>query len=39
MSAYHFHRVFKSVTGLSPRSYVLARRAQRLSASCAGEAA
>jgi len=31
MSAYHFHRVFKSVTGLSPRSYVLARRAQRLS--------
>ncbi len=31
MSAYHFHRVFKSVTGLSPRAYVLARRAQRLS--------
>jgi AraC family transcriptional regulator, regulatory protein of adaptative response / methylated-DNA-[protein]-cysteine methyltransferase len=31
LSAYHFHRVFKSVTGLSPRAYVLARRAQRLS--------
>jgi AraC family transcriptional regulator of adaptative response/methylated-DNA-[protein]-cysteine methyltransferase len=31
LSAYHFHRVFKSVSGLSPRAYVLARRAQRLT--------
>ena len=30
MSAYHFHRVFKATTGLSPRAYALAHRAQRV---------
>src|SRR5258708_9287160 len=30
LTAYHFHRAFKSVTGLSPRAYVLARPPQRL---------
>jgi AraC family transcriptional regulator, regulatory protein of adaptative response / methylated-DNA-[protein]-cysteine methyltransferase len=29
-SRFHFHRVFKSVTGLTPHEYVVARRAQRL---------
>lgn len=29
-SRFHFHRVFKSVTGLTPQAYVAARRAQRL---------
>ena len=30
MSRYHFHRVFKSATGLTPRAYAAARRAQRV---------
>ena len=30
MSRFHFHRVFKSVTGLTPNAYVVARRAQRV---------
>ena len=30
MSPHHFHRVFKSVTGLTPKAYALARRAQRM---------
>jgi len=30
MSAYHFHRVFKSVTGLTPKAYADAHRAQKL---------
>ena len=29
MSAWHFHRVFKSVTGLTPRAYAQAQRARR----------
>lgn len=29
-SAYHFHRVFKAVTGLTPREYALAHRAKRV---------
>jgi AraC family transcriptional regulator of adaptative response/methylated-DNA-[protein]-cysteine methyltransferase len=29
MSAWHFHRVFKSVTGLTPRAYAQARLAER----------
>ena len=30
MSPYHFHRVFKSVTGLTPKAYAAAHRAGRL---------
>ncbi|MGB3437639.1 MAG: Ada metal-binding domain-containing protein [Actinophytocola sp.] len=35
-SRFHFHRVFKAVTGLTPHSYVAACRAQRLRAELAG---
>jgi AraC family transcriptional regulator of adaptative response/methylated-DNA-[protein]-cysteine methyltransferase len=30
MSPYHFHRVFKAVTGLTPRAYAAAHRASRV---------
>jgi AraC family transcriptional regulator of adaptative response/methylated-DNA-[protein]-cysteine methyltransferase len=30
MSRYHFHRVFKAVTGLTPRAYAAAHRTQRV---------
>ena len=30
MSAYHFHRVFKRLTGLTPRAYAAAHRARRV---------
>ncbi|MGQ0621165.1 MAG: bifunctional DNA-binding transcriptional regulator/O6-methylguanine-DNA methyltransferase Ada [Panacagrimonas sp.] len=30
LSAFHFHRVFKAITGLTPRQYALAHRAQRV---------
>ncbi|RYU62546.1 bifunctional DNA-binding transcriptional regulator/O6-methylguanine-DNA methyltransferase Ada [Methylolobus aquaticus] len=30
MSRYHFHRVFKSVTGLTPKAYAAAHRARRV---------
>ncbi len=30
MSPHHFHRVFKSLTGLTPRSYAVAQRAKRV---------
>lgn len=30
MSPYHFHRVFKAVTGLTPRAYAAAHRARRV---------
>jgi len=30
LSPYHFHRVFKAVTGLTPRAYAAARRAKRV---------
>jgi AraC family transcriptional regulator of adaptative response/methylated-DNA-[protein]-cysteine methyltransferase len=30
MSTYHFHRVFKAVTGLTPKAYAGARRSQRV---------
>jgi len=36
LSPYHFHRVFKAATGLTPREYAEARRAQRVRGSLAG---
>jgi len=36
MSPYHFHRVFKAVTGVTPKAYALARRAERLRKGLAG---
>ncbi len=30
MSRYHFHRIFKSVTGMTPKAYAVAHRAQRV---------
>lgn len=30
MSAFHFHRIFKAVTGLTPKAYADARRAERV---------
>jgi AraC family transcriptional regulator of adaptative response/methylated-DNA-[protein]-cysteine methyltransferase len=30
LSSYHFHRVFKQITGLTPREYAAAQREQRL---------
>jgi AraC family transcriptional regulator of adaptative response/methylated-DNA-[protein]-cysteine methyltransferase len=30
MSSYHFHRVFKAVTGLTPKAYAVAHRAERM---------
>ena len=30
MSAYHFHRLFKAVTGVTPRAYAIAHRAKRV---------
>lgn len=30
MSRYHFHRVFKAVTGMTPKAYAVAHRAQRV---------
>ena len=30
MSRFHFHRVFKKITGLTPKAYALAHRAQRV---------
>lgn len=30
ISRYHFHRVFKAATGLTPRDYVVARRTQKI---------
>jgi AraC family transcriptional regulator, regulatory protein of adaptative response / methylated-DNA-[protein]-cysteine methyltransferase len=32
LSRYHFHRVFKAATGVTPRAYAAARRADRLRA-------
>jgi AraC family transcriptional regulator, regulatory protein of adaptative response / methylated-DNA-[protein]-cysteine methyltransferase len=32
MSRFHFHRVFKAVTGVTPRAYAAERRAQRVRA-------
>jgi AraC family transcriptional regulator of adaptative response/methylated-DNA-[protein]-cysteine methyltransferase len=30
MSAYHFHRIFKAVTGMTPRAYAAGHRAERM---------
>ena len=30
LSLFHFHRVFKSVTGVTPKQYAMARRAERV---------
>jgi AraC family transcriptional regulator of adaptative response/methylated-DNA-[protein]-cysteine methyltransferase len=30
MSRYHFHRIFKTVTGMTPKAYAVAHRAQRV---------
>lgn len=38
LSPYHFHRLFKALTGLTPRAYGAARRAQRLRAGLADSA-
>lgn len=35
MSRFHFHRVFKSVTGVTPRAYAAARRGERVRAALA----
>lgn len=36
MSRFHFHRVFKSVTGVTPKAYAAARRGERVRAALAG---
>lgn len=35
MSRFHFHRVFKAATGLTPKAYAAAKRAERVRASLA----
>ena len=39
MSPYHFHRVFKAATGLTPRAYAAAHRAERMREALRGGAA
>ena len=36
MSPYHFHRVFKKITGLTPKAYAAAHRARRMRAQLGG---
>ena len=38
LSQYHFHRVFKAITGITPKAYELAHRRERLEASLADPA-
>lgn len=38
LSRFHFHRVFKAHTGITPRAYAAARRAGRLKAGLSGDA-
>nr|WP_156401229.1 bifunctional DNA-binding transcriptional regulator/O6-methylguanine-DNA methyltransferase Ada [Duganella sp. Root1480D1] len=38
MSRFHFHRVFKAQTGLTPKAYAAAARARRMQQGLAGEA-
>lgn len=37
LSVFHLHRVFKALTGLTPRAYAAAHRARRVRAALAGE--
>ncbi|OAE12415.1 6-O-methylguanine DNA methyltransferase [Pseudomonas simiae] len=37
LSAFHFHRVFKTITGLTPKGYVSALRAQKMRDGLMGE--
>jgi AraC family transcriptional regulator, regulatory protein of adaptative response / methylated-DNA-[protein]-cysteine methyltransferase len=37
LSAYHFHRVFKSITGVTPRAYATAHQARRVRAALADD--
>lgn len=37
MSRFHFHRVFKAQTGITPKAYAAARRAARVQAALAGQ--
>jgi AraC family transcriptional regulator, regulatory protein of adaptative response / methylated-DNA-[protein]-cysteine methyltransferase len=39
MSPYHFHRVFKAITGLTPKAYAGAQRANRMRDALAGRKA
>lgn len=34
ISPYHFHRLFKTITGLTPRAYATAHRTQRVRSNC-----
>jgi AraC family transcriptional regulator of adaptative response/methylated-DNA-[protein]-cysteine methyltransferase len=36
LSRYHFHRVFRTVTGMTPREYAVAHRARKVRAELAG---
>ena len=36
MSPFHFHRVFRSLTGITPKAYAAARRAERVAAGLQG---
>jgi AraC family transcriptional regulator of adaptative response/methylated-DNA-[protein]-cysteine methyltransferase len=38
LSRFHFHRIFKSVTGLTPKAYAAASRQQRMQSGLAAEA-
>jgi AraC family transcriptional regulator, regulatory protein of adaptative response / methylated-DNA-[protein]-cysteine methyltransferase len=38
LSPYHFHRVFKAITGLTPKAYAGAQRANRMRDALAGKA-
>lgn len=38
MSRFHFHRIFKSHTGITPKAYAAARRAERLARELGGTA-
>lgn len=38
LSAYHFHRIFKAVAGVTPKAYVIAHRQNRVRENLAGSA-